>query len=255
MSGNRHHQIIGYLTDKGFASVDELAQQVGISSVTIRRDLASLEADGVVKRVHGGATLADSVAFGIPYSWRRHQNADAKRAIAAHASSLVTQGQTVFLDAGTTCALLSELLPATIRARIITHSIENVLQLRAKPALEIIAAGGRYERELGSCIGDATEQTLGQFHADISFLAAAHVNAEQGLVNNHLGERAIKRIIHAQCNKCYLLVDSSKFGVHGVQSTVGIEEFRGEIITDSGLSDEQRKLFEARGVKLTIVDV
>ncbi len=253
MGGTRQQRIVGYLTNRGFASVDELAQHVGVSSVTVRRDLAALETEGVVARVHGGAKLADAVAFGIPYAWRRHQNTGAKQVIAAYAAGLVTQGQTVFLDAGTTCALLADRLPANRRLRVVTHSVENVVLLRAKPSIDIVFVGGQYERELGCCIGDAAEQVFRQFRADVSFLAAAHVNAEQGLVNNHLGERVIKRIIHDHCERCVLLVDSSKFGVHGVQTTVGIDEFRGEVLTDRGADAAQLEQFRSRGVTVTVV--
>jgi len=253
MTSSRQQQIVGQLTSRGFCTVDELAKVVDISSVTMRRDLAALEADGVVVRVHGGAKLADSVALGIPYAWRRHQNEEQKRRVAEYAATLVKPGQTVFIDAGTTCALLSEALPETTRLRVVTHSVENALVLRQRQSIELICAGGRYERELGSSVGEITEQTLALFHADISFLAAAHINVDQGLVNNHLGERAIKRIIHNQCDTCYLLADSSKFGVHGVQSTLSFDEFRGAIVTDSGLGLDQQALFAGRGIRITLV--
>ena len=116
----------------------------------------------------------------------------------------------------------------------------------------MICIGGQYNRELGAFVGPQAERALSTFYADISFLAAAHVNIEQGLVNDHLHETTIKRTIHDHAGKCYLLADSTKFGVRGLQSTLTMDEFRGSIITDHGLPEDQATAFRDRGAHVLI---
>jgi len=193
------------------------------------------------------------MAIAKPMSWREHERRDQKARIAAHVVSLFKRGQTVMLDAGSTCLAVAEAIPSRFAIRVITHSLPNMTALASKNAVELVGAPGTYDRELAAFVGPYAEAFLAQHHADISVLAAAHVNVDQGLVNNHTAEWTIKRTIHSHAGRCVLAIDSSKFGVPGLQSTIPMHELRCEIVTDSGLSDEQRRLFEERGVKVTVV--
>jgi DeoR/GlpR family transcriptional regulator of sugar metabolism len=253
MGLERQRTILDTLGSCGFCSVEYLAQLIGISSVTIRRDLATLEAQGLIKRVHGGATLPESMALAKPMSWREHERREQKQRIAAHVVSLFKRGQTVMLDAGSTCLCVAEAIPSTLAIRVITHALPNMTALAGKSAVELVGISGSYDRDLAAFVGPSAEASLAQYHADISVLAAAHVNVDQGLVNNHTAEWTIKRTIHSHAERCVLAIDSSKFGVRGLQSTIPMDELRCEIVTDAGLSDDQRRLFGERGVKVTVV--
>jgi DeoR family transcriptional regulator of aga operon len=253
MPDNRQRRLVQILGERGFCTPDELAQDVDVSSVTIRRDLAVLEEQGLVKRVHGGATLPDTSPLAKPLWWRIGERQEQKERIGQAVVSMLSAGQTVMLDAGSTCAAVARALPRALTLRVITHSLVNIDILTEKNAVELIAAGGTYSRELGAFVGPAAETQLAQYHADVSVLAAAHLNVDQGLVNNHTAEWTIKRTIHSHAARCILAVDSSKFGVRGLQSTVPIDELRCEIVTDSALDPAQRELFKQRGLKVIVV--
>lgn len=252
MSAERRNRIYLYIGEKGFASAEELADTLDISAVTVRRDFQRLAKDGLIERVHGGARLLESSTFDTPYSFRHTQAVQAKQLIAEQAVTHLKSGQTLLLDAGTTCAAAAAAIPDHLHLRVVTHSLEALPVLAEKRFVEIISTGGQHNRDLGSFVGPLTEEILSRFHADVSFLAAAHLNVEQGLVNNHLAESTTKRRIHDQAVRCFLLVDHTKFGVPGFQTTLPLEEFRGTVITDAGLDARQRAQFEQRGVALEI---
>lgn len=253
MNIERHKEIFEYISRNGFATPDELAGCFNISAVTIRRDLINMEREQLIKKVHGGATLATSAVFSVPFQLRVRQNAESKKAIAKYAVSLIKRGETIFLDAGSTCYYLAEILPEHMNLRVITHSCENVSVLKAKQGIEVICSGGELDRSICAYVGPITERFLREFYADKSFLAAAYINIEQGCINNKITETTIKRLIYEQAKERFLLVDSSKFGVHGFHCSIGIDEFKGTIITDKGLSKEQKTLFSKKGISLITV--
>lgn len=253
MSIERHKEIFEYISRNGFASADELAEHFNISAVTIRRDFIKMEKEQLIKKVHGGASLAASAVFSAPLQFRMRQNAERKKAIAEYAVSLIKRGETILLDAGSTCYYLAEVLPEHMNLRVITHSCENVAVLKTKQGIEVICSGGELDRSICAYVGPMTERFLREFYADKSFLAAAYINIEQGCVNNKITETTIKRLIYEHAKEQFLLVDSSKFGVRGFHCSIGIDEFKGTIITDKGLSKEQKTLFSQKGIALITV--
>ncbi|MBD3240054.1 MAG: DeoR family transcriptional regulator [Chitinivibrionales bacterium] len=252
MSDERRNRIFRYISEKGFATADELSERLGASAVTIRRDFQRLEDARLIERVHGGARLTESATFDTPYSWRRSQQVEAKRAIGEYAVTLLRSGQALLLDAGSTCVAAAAAIPDDLHIRVVTHSVEALHVLHDKPNVEVVAIGGQLNRDLGSCVGPITEELLGRFHADVSFLGAAHVNAEQGLVNDHLAESTIKRLIHQNATACYLLVDHTKLGARGFQTTVPMRDFQGTIVTDSGVDTAQEQRLRERGVRVVV---
>lgn len=254
MSLERHREIFEYVSRKGFATADELAETLGISAVTIRRDFAKLDAEQLIRRVHGGVAARGAAVFTTPHAWRVHQNSEKKKRIGEYAASLVKNGDTLFLDAGSTCHYLATALPEGIQLRVITHCHELVAVLKEKRNIEVICAGGELVRSIGAYTGAITERTLRDFHADKSFLAASYLNIDQGCVNNQISEMPIKRIFYEQADERWVMADSSKFGVHGFHSSLGIDEFDAisAIITDNELPDEQAALFRDRGISLIL---
>jgi DeoR/GlpR family transcriptional regulator of sugar metabolism len=209
----RLKKITRYIFEQGFASPEELAGNLKVAAITVRRDLVLLEKRGAIKRVHGGAIpVAEGRAI-QHISQRLHKNTDAKHSIAEKAASLVDTGAAVFVDAGSTCYYAAEQLPKDRNITVITHSLDVINMVRNRTGIKLVAVGGEYNEALNAFVGPIAEANFRTYNADISFIGASGIDIKQGCTNNTAIEKALKMIMAGQSAKSYVLADSSKFGV------------------------------------------
>lgn len=235
MAGKEERQglILDRLASDGTLSVTALSEELGVSEVTIREDLRSLELQGVLVRTRGGARAATA-----PHILQRQRvNVEAKERIAAAAAALVSDGDTVMIEAGTTTALIPRWLTRRRGVQIVTNSTLVFTNARANPALSIILAGGVFRPELEATVGPQAERGISDFNPRIAFLGTDGFSPERGLTTHLLEGGQIATRMHEQAEETWLVADSTKFGRAGFVSFLRLEDIAG-IITDSGISSE-----------------
>lgn len=221
LTDTRHRAILRQLRQQGDVSVQVLADELGVSPSTIRRDLATLSADGLLRRVRGGGSPVEQDSDTFDVVDRRC--ADDKDAVADRAAELVEDGQIVCLDIGTTTARLARRLRGR-RLTVITSSLAVVDELRHAPAPELIVLGGVLRSTYQSLVGLLTEQAMAQLSVNLCFLSTSGVNAAGQVLDTTGIEVGVKRAMLAAAERSVLLADRGKFPGSGLLSVCGPED-------------------------------
>ncbi len=230
---DREGVILARLADDGVLTVSSLSTDLGVSEVTIRTDLRSLEDQGMLVRTRGGArpsTLKHILQ-------RQRINVDAKERIAATAAALVVDDDTVMIEAGTTTALIVRFLAGRRGVQIVTNSTLVFSNARLNPALSIILTGGVFRRDSESLVGPIAERSIGDFNTRIAFLGTDGFSPERGLTTRFVEGGQVATMMRDRAEETWLVADSSKFGQAGFVSFLPLAGITG-IITDSLISDE-----------------
>lgn len=204
----RRAQLLEILERDGVIQLDPAADELGVSVMTVRRDIQGLDAEGVVRRVRGGAVAPMRPrAFGERAAIR----AAAKTAIARKAMALVPDDGAAAFDASTTSgALLAMVRPH--RLLVVTNSIDNAAIARARAGVRSVLIGGELEERTGSLVGPTAEQAARGFAVERFFTSASAVDIALGTMEVSLDEAAVKNVFAAAAGATVVLADSSKFG-------------------------------------------
>jgi DeoR/GlpR family transcriptional regulator of sugar metabolism len=206
----RHEAILGLLRT-GVDGVQALAERLGVSSSTVRRDLSHLQRHGRLARTYGGA-LVPEVFHERSFAESERLNLDAKAAIAEVAVGLVPAEGTVFLDAGTTCLALARLLVDRVSLTVVTRGLETALLLARAPGVDVVIVGGRVQPMSHGVLGPLATMALDRLHFDVAFLGADSVDPERGLGEPTVEETWVKEEAAARADHVVVLADSSKLG-------------------------------------------
>ena len=210
----RQSRIEQYLQKVEFASLEELAREVGASVSTIRRDVTLLETNGSVKRTHGGARLANPRSDEFIFSARNiHQLAE-KEAIGKACAQLIPPNQTVIIDAGTTCFHVARHLEDKV-PHIITNSLPVANLFAGANRLEVILSGGVIYPLLGVLVGPLAVEAFSKIHADVAIMSAGGISLE-GISNSHGLLIDIQRAMINAVQKVIFCIDHTKFGRQSV---------------------------------------
>lgn len=213
----RLHRIRALLSTQHQLSTERIIKELGVSRETARRDIISLEAQGLARRVHGGLVALESPPE-PPLQVRRNAQAREKRAIAAAAVQHLQPGQTLFLDAGTTTTLLAEELRTMSGLTIITNSLQAALALSAAEEHEtlnnqVLLLGGMMMAGAQQTRGEMTVGEIYRYRADVALLSPVGIDARNGASSFHPHEAAIAHAMVQQASRTLLLADHSKLGV------------------------------------------
>lgn len=220
---DRFRRLRDLLNTFGHVTVERMMAELDVSRETIRRDLVELEALGEIRRVHGGAILAEREP---PMDVRAVSGIKEKRAIAKAATALVRSGQTLFLDAGTTTATFAEALSALVGLHVITNSVAVAANLSASvsapgtsgiedrpSANQVFLIGGHFNNTIGATYGSSAISEIQRYQADIAFLSPVGVDAEHGASNFVSEEAELARAMSLNARRTIILADYSKIGV------------------------------------------
>lgn len=236
------------------ADLDTLAAELRVSSSTVRRDLEQLEQMGLVKRTHGGVIwVGDKTSGTRPYAFdqRMGYQLDAKRAIAKAARALVSPGQTVLIDGGTTTFYLAqELLGQPLQ--LVTNSLPIANLFLNDENVELILTGGLMYPRYGVLLGPTAEHILSTIHTKTLFLSVAGVH-NNALYNQNLLLVQSERKMMEQAQEVILLVDSTKFGQQALARLGDLSEVD-TVVTDASLATEHRKTIASAGCQLIVAD-
>ena len=232
LTEERFAKIVKIVNQEGTVTVLELAQAIGISESTIRRDLNQLDKLGRIRKVHGGATAAVLMSDGHERNMQEKysRNIEEKRAIAAYAATLVHPNDFVFLDAGSTTEQMAEYLEENT-AFYVTNGITLAQKLAARGFKTMLLAG-RVKASTDAVIGMEAVSSLARYHFTRGFFGTNGITVAEGFTTPDLEEAANKRVAMEHCRQCYVLADNSKFDT---LSNVSFGELsKAKIITTRG---------------------
>lgn len=247
----RRMRILEWLQEEGSARVRDLSSAFGVSEATIRQDLERLEADGNITREHGGAYLK-SIPQQVQSMTLQHvQNMDKKHAIGMAAAALVANNDTLIIDSGTTTTQFAENLKSRQDLNIITNALNIALILGAIPTNTVHMPAGQFKAPTLSLSGEKSVEFFVGIYAQKLFLATAGVSFDVGLTYPAIGDIYVKRAMVKAASHVYLLADSTKIGRVSFSALGGVELVH-TLITDDGITDEDRAQFEKRGVEVIV---
>lgn len=210
----RFSRIRALLAKHSRISMDRIIADLAVSRETVRRDLLELEALGELKRVHGGAVRVQAEA---PIAERANTRIKYKRAIAKAAATLIESGQTLFLDAGSTTAILAEELAMLSGLTIITNSFDVALNIQRASdesrGNQVFLLGGALGARLPATFGDATIAELHRYRADVALLSPVGVDINYGATSYDRQEAEIARAMVDNAAHTFILADYSKIGL------------------------------------------
>src|SRR6202521_3761335 len=252
LNEERQRAIHELLRRDGRVVVVDLARQFHTSQVTIRKDLDILNVKGLIHRTHGGALPARDGALEDPTLREKEKlHRKEKLQIAAAAARMVTEGQVVILDSGTTTTAIARALRNHQHLTVITNAVNIAAELSGS-ALEVILTGGSLRKNSFSLVGPIAEETLHKLHADILFLGVDGFDVHYGISTPNLLESKVNRAMIEISKVAVAVCDSSKFGKRSL-SLIAPPSSLPRVITDSGIPKADLGALKKTGVEVTIV--
>ena len=248
----RQELILRELRASGRVEQARLARDLEVSGETIRKDLAALERDGLLQRVHGGAVRSAGLTTEPPVPTRTDRQAE-KQAIARAALRHVPAAGAILIDAGSTTAVLAQLLSNDRRLTVYTNAMAVALSLLDRPGLEVRALGGRLRAATVAAVGTVTVEQLSRVNVDVAFLGTNGISFQRGFTTPDPAEAAVKTAMLHAAGRRVLLADSSKFGLvracrHASFSDIDL------LITDSGVSAIDLTALTDAGTEVEVVE-
>ncbi len=245
LNSTRQLQMKEYIQEKKNVTVQELMEYFHVSDMTVRRDLIQLEKLGTFKRVHGGvAHVEGEKDFLLPFS--EDSNLQAKSRIAERAASIVQDGQSVLLDAGSTALEVARALATRSNITVITNSIPAASLLSQNVSLQVMMTGGDILHASQSLIGYTAVQFLRRLQVDHAFIGCKGMSMERGLMNANMAEGEVKWTMMNVSRQVYVVADHTKFERTAFHVFAGWDQVDAIISTDQVKESYQRD-FEAKG--------
>jgi DeoR family fructose operon transcriptional repressor len=252
----QNHDRRGRLRDiirvRGFAALDELVRELGVSESTVRRDLDALEEQGAAKRTHGGVLYSGGMPRLAEFDERQPANWAAKRAIAVAAAGVIEDGETVLLDGGTTTYEVARLLVGR-SLQVVTNSLPVANLFASEARTDLVLLGGYVSPRTGVCLGPYANELLGRLHVTTTVLSAAGI-AEEGLFNAHLLLAETEQAMLKAASRVIVVADSSKFGRKSLTLVSGLDGID-VVVSDDGLPQRWRDIVAAAGPRVMITAV
>ena len=236
----------------GVRTISELAATLQVSEATVRRDLRTLEQRGELQRVHGGAVRVDEgTKRELLFHEKATLRADEKERIAEAALGLIENGDSVYLDGGSTVLALARKLGSRRELTVVTNSLAITNELAGASGIELIVTGGVYKEDEEAFLSDFASLIFSKIHVDIFFLTTCGISVEAGVTYQRMDEIPVQTKMMKAADCTIAIVDSSKLGVNSLVRMCGIESIAA-LVTDVGISAEQRRRFEKAGVHVVV---
>ena len=239
--------IVNRARAQGRVDVTTLAAELEVTPETVRRDLTSLERQGLLRRVHGGAIPMERLGFEPAVGQRAERFQEEKERIAKAALAELPPEGAILLDSGTTTARIADLLPPDRELTVVTNSLPIALTLSVRPNLQVLVTGGRVRSRTLAGVGDWATSALSSVRVDIAFLGANGVSVAHGLTTPDQSEAAAKRAMIRAARRAVVVADHSKLGTDYFARFGELTDVD-TVITDSGADDDLIAEFEAHGV-------
>lgn len=248
----RRQHILSLLQKHGRVLVDQLADDLALSRITIRKDLDYLQSKELLVRTHGGALPVDTASLAdLPIAEKEELRHGDKIKIAQAAITMVREGQCVILDSGTTTTAIARALLSFKRLTVITNAL-NIASELSRSDFEVILIGGTLRKNSMSLVGPLAEDFLREIHADILFIGVDGFDTTFGLTTPNVQEARVNRAMVKAAGKVIVVCDSSKFDRRSLSVIVEATAVH-HVITDNALSAAQAEAIRHLGIDLTTV--
>ena len=251
MKAKRLEEMESFILSGGSVTMEELRDHFGISMNTVRRDIAEIVKPGYIEKVYGGVRAMTRVPALVPYSVRSGAPDDAKRRICMAAGRMVSDGDIIFIDSGTTTVHVMDAIRDKA-VTVITNNIEVMIQALEYDNIRIIVIPGEIHRKTHSITGEDSAAFLSHLNTDIAFMAATGASFS-GVTNSSPLEYSIKRAAVAHTRKAVLLITGGKFGVTSLLTYASLSQFH-TVITDGTVAPEYREKLRELNTNLVVVD-
>jgi len=248
-AAERHEAILERARAQGRVEVGALADSLGVTVETVRRDLTALERFGVVRRVHGGAIPVERLTLEPTVASRETHRSEQKHRIAARAIEEIPDGGSILLDSGTTTLAIASMLPLDRSITVVTNAFAIAARLADVSGIELMLLGGRIRTRTGAAVGQWTEGALRDMYIDVAFLGTNGFSVERGFTTPDQAESAAKRAMVTASRRVIVVADSSKAGQVHLHRFADADEVA-MLVTDGSLDDETTEDLDAAGVEV-----
>lgn len=255
LARQRQELILRQVERSGGVRVSELVATLGVSDMTVRRDIEVLAADGLVLKVHGGATAvagrsADEPGFGV----KSEMNTAAKAAIARVTATLISPGSAIAISAGSTTYAVAHALLHVPDLTVVTNSprVADLLHIAQREDLSVVLTGG-VRTPSDALAGPVADATLGSLHVDTLILGVHGIDPLTGLTTPNLIEAATNRALIATARRVIVVADNSKWGVIGLSTFANLDQVD-VLVTDTGLDAEARRVLTEQVGQLIVAE-
>jgi DeoR family fructose operon transcriptional repressor len=245
----RQQEILRRARADGRVDVVRLADDLAVTSETVRRDLTALERAGVLRRVHGGAIPIERLGFEPAVAARDTLMTTEKERIGKAALTALPDGGAIIIDAGTTTGRLVDVLPSDRELTVVVNSPPLATALASRPNLTVIMLGGRVRGRTLAAVDDMALQPLRHLHVDVAFMGTNGFSVARGLTTPDPAEASVKRAMIAAARRTVLLTDHTKIG-NDTLAWFGSARDVDLLITDTGLDDDAAEELEQAGVQV-----
>lgn len=208
----RQNEILDIVNKSKSVTVEELSEELFVSPATIRRDLSTMEKQGLIRRSHGGAVPFKSSAEESAFSIREQENTQAKRIIANLASKFIRNGDSLFMDSSTTTGFIIPYLNDKQYLSVTTTGLRNALLLSKTNRVKIYIAGGLIANHSNSITGTDTMDYISRLHAETTLVSCSGVDINAGFTDGEIEQAKLKQQMKINSDKVIMLCDSTKFG-------------------------------------------
>ena len=219
------------LKERRRVTIEGLAKDLEVSTMTIRRDLRRLADEDIVTLVHGGAVYNEGGAYLPALTVREKTMRREKSAIAEYCSQQIPEGSALYLDNGSTTVEIADALRGKQNIAVLSHSLPVLNILSHAKNIQLISVSGIYEPRAKGFFGDLALRMLRQFRIDIAFLGVTAVDAEDGVMSAVFYEQALKKVLVERAKKKILAIDHTKIGGSSFLKVCDLHEIDG-IVTD-----------------------
>lgn len=248
---DRRHRILEQVAEHQTIHIAELAAELGVSEMTIRRDITRLERDGFLRRTYGGATAHITRSMELLFNARALENAPAKRVIGMHAAEMLTLQRMLFVGIGSTTEQFAMFLPPHNDLTVVTGSLPVASLLGTRKGRVVVLGGSVLTDEL-ACVGPVAAATVRRYHADTAVLGAAGLSARHGITELSDEAAEIQRLMIEHSDRLVILADGSKVGQTTMASVASADRITTLITTEIAPVQELVEL-EALGVETVVV--
>lgn len=248
----RHSLIIDTLMKHESIMVSDLSTLLGVSAVTIRKDLTELEKESKLYRSHGKAILINPYINNRSVSEKEKLSRDEKKLIGKAGASLITKDDSIIIASGTTVLALARNIRPVHKLTVISASIQVSEILGNNESIEVVQLGGSLRHSSLSAVGKYAEAALSDFSCSKLFLGVDGIDLDFGITTTDIREADLDRVMMRAAQKTIVLADSSKFRRRGFSKIANMDEID-LIITDDGISDKIAQRIEELGIELIVV--
>ena len=252
-TSERRQMISAMVRERGSVQVAPLAERFGVSMQTIRKDLHFLEERGVAERSYGGAISSDAVNVIAepPVEMKRSMRTDEKARIGRLAASMVSPGESIVLDSGTTTLQIARHLPDDEDITVLTNDLDILVELAAKQRITVVMLGGALRRKNMAFYGAQTVAALNDLHVDKLFLGVDGFDLERGITTHYEPEAMLNRKMVQAARQVIAVTDRSKFSRVCLHRIINVDEVD-DLVTDGTVSDEVQAAGDRMGVRIHI---